>query len=128
MPRVTNFYKKSFRTLFQSTQAIKIKMKACWVCILPKPHRHQTAMDHTKVKTYQSLLFCPAYLFSLEDLKRRWCVVTFCLEITTCRILFVLGCKALNRLITHVVLMNVCTRQSVKGPETWRSKGNRLPE
>lgn len=36
MPRVTIFYQRSFKTLFQSTQAIKLKMKACWVCILTK--------------------------------------------------------------------------------------------
>lgn len=63
------------------------------------PHKNTGAkktMDLMKLKTYQSLLFCPAYLFSLEDLKRRWWVVTFFLEIM-CGISFMFRCKAIKQ-------------------------------
>jgi len=63
----------------------------------------------TKLKTYQSLLFCPAYLFSLEDLKRRWSIVTFFsklyVEYHLC-----LDVRALNTCIT-------------RGPETLTEQG-----
>lgn len=81
MPRVTYFYKRSFRALFQSTESSENKNECMLECNFAKTPKHQTVMQFRKVKTYQSLLFCPAYLFSLEDLKRRWYILTICLEI-----------------------------------------------
>lgn len=81
MPRVTTFYHRSFRFLFQSTHAIQLKNQGM-LGMHPHKNSHQMTTDLTKLKTYQSLLFFPAYLFSLEDLKRRWWIVTFPLEIT----------------------------------------------
>lgn len=66
----------------------------------PHKNRHQMTTDLMKLKTYQSLLFFPAYLFSLEDLKRKWWIVTFPLKLHVEYNLF--GCKGI-RLIYYMM-------------------------